>query len=149
MVCKQKKTKDSTSLGYKTRQCSTSGESPEGDINFLSSNMNSHMQTFKVKDAPRKKIDLNTIAKILKTHVSVPKKENIATSTRNHNANQKGKAKLNDDDFFKVKDTRRNFRIPLVGRRPMWNNHHLNSWYVPEFSSYCYKCNIYAHKFSN
>lgn len=93
-------------------------ESSKEDINFISSSLNGHGQTFTVKNAPRKKIDLTTIVESLKIHDAISKKEKDDVVARNHNVDPKGKAKLYDDGFIRVKDTRRKFRRPPTGRRP-------------------------------
>lgn len=151
MLKNQKHSKDSMGVGYENVQCSTSDEASKGDKIFVSSSMNDHKHTFKVSNAPRKKIDLNTTAKNMKTHVVDPKKNTIVVATINNHTDPKGKVKLDDDGFTRVKDMSKKFSRPryVAPRRKMWNNFNNNNWYASQFHGYCYKCNAYGHKISD
>lgn len=98
MLDKQKKSKDSTGLGYGAGQCSTNKDSSKKDTHFVSSSEKGNRETFTVKNAPRKKIDLITTSESLKAQDA---------PTRKNNADKKGKGKLNEDGFRKDKKTRR------------------------------------------
>ncbi|XP_057819569.1 uncharacterized protein LOC131032577 [Cryptomeria japonica] len=107
MLDKQNKNKDSTSLGYEVGQCSINTDSSKKDIKFVSSSENGQNKTFKVKNSPRRKIDLTTTTESIKT---------LAAATRKINTDSKGKGKLTKDGFIKDKDTRIKFRRPPIGR---------------------------------
>lgn len=73
-------------------------------------------------------------------------KKTYAISTRNKHVDPKGKDKMDDEGFTRVKDTRGSSRrLSYAGpRRPMRNNFN-NDWYVPQFHGYYNKCNTYGH----
>lgn len=128
MLSKQKHSKDIEGVGFDFGHCSTSRNSLNKEIQFVSSIDNSKGQTFNVSKPTDKKT--------------------YATSTRNQYTDPKRKAKMDDEGFTKVKDTRRkSLGRPSYAdpRRPMRNNFK-NDWYVPQFHGYCYKCKTYGHR---
>lgn len=102
MLSKQKHSKDTKGVGYDVGQCSTSKDTSKKEIQFASSSDYGNKQTFTVRNAPRKKIDLTINVENMKMKVVVDPKE---------------KGKLNEDGFIKDKETRINFRRPLARRR--------------------------------
>lgn len=109
MLSKHTLNKDTIGLGCDVGQCSTSGEETKKEIHFVYSSDNGNRQTFIIRNALRKKIDLTTTIESLKTQVVV---------TRRSGADPKGKGKLNEDSFIRDKYVRRKFRRPPIGMRP-------------------------------
>lgn len=62
---KQKHAKDTEGLESGAGECSNSKNVPHNDILFVSSNGENKGQTFIVRNAPQKKVDLNTISEDL------------------------------------------------------------------------------------
>lgn len=62
MLNKQKHSKDTEGVGFDADQCSTSKDSSNKEIHFVSSSENDNRQTFIARNAPRKKIDQNITA---------------------------------------------------------------------------------------
>lgn len=125
---KQKNSKEIEGVGFDIGQCTKGEDSSSKEIHFTSSSENGNKQTFRVSKPTERK-----------TYV---------TATKNRHADPKGKAKVDNGGFIKVKDTRNNSRRPsyAILRRPMRNTFN-NTWYSPQFNSYCNKCNTYSHRF--
>lgn len=119
MLNKQKHSKDTKGVGFDVGQCSSSKDSSNNEIHFVSSSNNGGEHTF-------------TVSKITENKTFVAATRN---QSRNLHADPKGKYKIDDGGFTKVKDTRRkNSRRPnyAAPRRQMRNNFN-NEWYVPQF----------------
>lgn len=68
----------------------------------------------------------------MKTQVANPKKKNAVAAIKNNHIDPKGKAKLYDDGFTRVKNmrkkiTRLRYASPM---RSMWNNFNNNNCYI-------------------
>lgn len=87
----------------------------------------------------------------MKTRVVDPKKNNIVVSTRNKHVDPKGKEKVDDEGFTKIKDTRKSSRRPsyVAPRRQMKNTFKNSNSFAPQFYGYCFKCNAYGHRVSD
>lgn len=111
MLNKKKHSKDAKGVGYDADQCSTSKDSSSKQIHFTSSCENGKGKTFTVSKA-------------------IEKKTYVAATKRKH-AHPKGKSKVHDGGFLKVKHMRKISRRPSYDaqRRPMRNNFN-NYWYV-------------------
>lgn len=131
MLIKQKNSKDTEGVGFEAGQSSNSKDSSNKEILFTSSSGSEVKQTFTVSKPNEKK-------------TYVPATNN---QSRNQHTNPKGKSKMDDGGFTRVKDMRKSSRRPTYAapRRPMRNNFN-NDWYVPQFHGYCYKCNTYGHR---
>lgn len=86
ILSKQKNSKDIGGVGFDVGKCSTSKDSTNKEIHFVSSSDNGGGQTFTVRNAPRKKIDLSTTTKSIK--------DQVATAARNNNVDSKRERKV-------------------------------------------------------
>lgn len=66
MLNKQKHSKDTRGAGYDVGECSTSKVVSNKEIQFVFSSGDNKAQTFIVRSAPRKKIDLTTTGEDMK-----------------------------------------------------------------------------------
>lgn len=131
MLSKKKHSKDIESLGFEAGQSSNGKDSSNKEILFTSSSGSEVKQTFTVSKPNEKK-----------TYVVATKSQ-----SRNQHADPKGKSKMDDGGFTRVKDMRKSSKrlSYATPRRPMRKNFN-NDWYVPQFHGYYYKCNTYGHR---
>lgn len=101
MLKNQKHAKDTIGLGSGAGKCSTNKNVPQNDILFVSSNEVNKGQTFTVKNAPRKKVDLDATGKNLQTR----KKTGAARSRII--VDTKGKGKMGEESFTGSKKMRK------------------------------------------
>lgn len=171
MLSNKKYSKDTKGFRCDAGKCSTTKDSTNKEIHFVSSSDNSSRQTFTVKNVARKKIDLTTTAESLKQ----------ATSTRKNNVDSKGKGKLIKDGFIRDQNPRRSYgrsnyvvahntenerklehmnvenehiRINNKGRRNVtsqstrsphiWQNKFVS--HKSFLSGYCFSCKGYRHR---
>lgn len=108
MLKKKKHSKDTEGLGCDADECSTNKNVSHKDIQFVSSNGNNKRQTFTIRNAPRRKIDLTTTGEDMRMKTG---------TARRNNVNPKGKGNLREDIFTRSKKLRGKPRRPPTSRR--------------------------------
>lgn len=111
MSKKHKHAKDIRGLGSGVGECSTSKNVPHNGILFVSWNGDNKDQTFIVRNAPRKKVDLTITNEDMKLRI------NTGIARRSNNTNPKGKGKMGEGSFTRSKNMRRQQRRPPISRR--------------------------------